>query len=151
MNERLYILSIDGNRKKLYKTCMRSGFRSVYILLLACTTSTKQQPHENYFWILSITLDFFLQLQWCLEAILEKYGAIPTLKRNFYRVYFYSKYLIFNLEYLYPYFLTKIFLNSFNKQFVVIGNKNILITYFHCKFYSNIAHYMYLYVGLSHI
>ena len=96
MNERLYILSIDGNRKKLYKTCMRSGFRSVYILLLACTTSTKQ--HE-------LLLDFehhfrlFLQLQWCLQARLRKYGANPTLKENFSQNFQCFRYIVYNQLY----------------------------------------------------
>ena len=86
MNERLCILSIDGNRKKLYETCMRSGFRSVYILLLACTTSTKQQSHENYFWILSITLVFSTTAMMPSGRI-RKIRSHPNLKENFLGIY----------------------------------------------------------------
>ena len=99
MNERLYILSIDGNRKKLYKTCMRSGFRSVYILLLACTTSTKQQPHENYFWILSITLVFSTTAMMPSGRI-RKIRSHPNLKRKFSWNIWLSRYFPYNLEYL---------------------------------------------------
>ena len=69
--------------EKLYKTCMRSGFRSVYILLLACTTSTKQQPHENYFWILSITLDFFSTTAMMPSGKIRKIRSHPNFKKKF--------------------------------------------------------------------
>ena len=87
MNERLYILSIDGNRKKLYKTCMRSGFRSVYILLLACTTSTKQHEllldFEHHFRLFSTTAMM-------PSGRIRKIRSQPNFKRKFF-----SEFLVF--------------------------------------------------------